>query len=146
MSDHTDTLTETERDSLTECECGHYLNEHSSDGCLATAYDGDDGMASLDDVCACMATPDLIRERAIGAIVAARVAAARAEAATVIEGFRKQNPMNGDGSNYTIDRILTALVGPDELARLKREHQDRWNTEYLDFLRRTGQGIEGADQ
>ena len=78
MSDHT-TLTDTERDSLTECECGHYLNEHSSEGCLATVYDGDDGMASLDDVCACMATPDVIRERAITAIVAARVAQARAD-------------------------------------------------------------------
>ena len=72
MSDHTDTtLTDTERDSLTECECGHYLNEHSSDGCLANDDDG--------DLCVCMATPDLIRERAITAIVAARVAAARAD-------------------------------------------------------------------
>lgn len=72
VSDHTDTtLTDTERDSLTECECGHYLNEHSSDGCLANDHDG--------DLCVCMATPDLIRERAIVAIVAARLAAARAE-------------------------------------------------------------------
>jgi len=64
------TLTDTERDSLTECECGHYLNEHSSDGCLAV-----DDLAPDDEyLCVCMASPDRIRERAIERIVAARVA------------------------------------------------------------------------
>ena len=64
------TLTDAERDSLTECECGHYLNEHSSDGCLAV-----DDLAPDDEyLCVCMASPDRIRERAIESIVAARVA------------------------------------------------------------------------
>lgn len=67
-------LTEAERDSLTECECGHYLNEHSSEGCLATVYDD-----RLDDMCPCMATPDLIRERAIVAMIVARVDAVLAK-------------------------------------------------------------------
>jgi len=58
------------------------------------------------------------------------------DAARVVESFRRQNPMNGDGSNYTIDRILTALVGPDECARLKREHQDQWNAEYIESRKR----------
>lgn len=67
-------LTEAERDSLTECECGHYLNEHSSEGCLATVYDD-----RLDDMCPCMATPDFIRERAIVAMIVARVDAVLAK-------------------------------------------------------------------
>lgn len=114
MSDHTDTtLTDTER---------RYAYEHFGDD------DEHFGRCYL--------------EADVESIVAARVAAARAQAAAVIEGFRKQNPMNGDGSNYTIDRILTALVGPDELARFKREHQDQWNAEYLAFRGR----VEGADQ
>lgn len=63
----------------------------------------------------------------------------RQEAAEIVESFRRQNPMNGDGSNYTIDRILTALVGPDERDRLKHEHQDRWNAEYVAFHARHGE-------
>jgi hypothetical protein len=60
--------------------------------------------------------------------------AARLESlAEIVESFRKQNPMNGDGSNYTIDRILLRLVGEDERERLKRKHQDRWNQEYLEL-------------
>jgi hypothetical protein len=62
-----------------------------------------------------------------------------AEAARIVESFRVQRPMNGDGSNYTIDRILTALVGAEERDRLKREHQDRWNEEHLAFRARVDQ-------
>ena len=81
-------------------------------------------------------------ESIVAARVAAAEAAARAKAAAIVESFRQQNPMNHDASNYTIDRILSRLVGTDELARLKREHQDRWNAEYLAFRAR----VEGADQ
>ena len=65
-------LSEAELDSLTECECGHYLNEHSSEGCLATDEDG------LDGICVCMSGPDVIRVRAFEAILTAHVAAAEA--------------------------------------------------------------------
>lgn len=67
-------LTDAEIDSLTECECGHWANEHSVDGCLATDYDGDDGMATDDDVCACFNTPVALNIAAIEAILAARLA------------------------------------------------------------------------
>lgn len=70
-------LTDAERDSLTECECGHFANEHSGAGCLATAYDGDDGMVSDDDVCPCTHSPTAINRHAVEAIVAARVEAER---------------------------------------------------------------------
>mgnify|MGYP003555302657 CR=1 FL=1 len=39
------TLTDTERDSLTECECGHFTNEHNSQGCTATVDEDADALA-----------------------------------------------------------------------------------------------------
>jgi len=121
VSDHTDTtLTDAERAELAPFQWAFHLGVAEG-----RSYEAANALTAV-----------------VEAIVAARVAAARAQAAAVIEGFRKQNPMNGDGSNYTIDRILTALVGPDELARFKREHQDQWNAEYLAFRGR----VEGADQ
>ena len=150
MSDHT-TLTDTERATL----AAWWESDWPSDGA-----DVLDTLAAVVEsiVAARVAVARAERDRAwIGAVtlllravttndatfdvvlpdmLAAARAEERAKAAATIEGFRGQNPMNGDASNYTIDRMLTALVGPDELARLKREHQDRWNAEYLAFRAR----------
>ena len=73
MSAH---LSEAERDSLTECECGHFLNEHSSDGCLATDFSEDWRPLADDDKCSCGHSPTAINRHAIEAILTARVAAA----------------------------------------------------------------------
>ena len=68
-------LTDTERDSLTECECGHFANEHSSDGCLATDFSEDWRPISDDDKCSCVHSPTAINRHAIEGIIAARLAA-----------------------------------------------------------------------
>ena len=72
-------LTEAEIDSLTECECGHYANEHSSDGCLATDFSEDWRPIREDDKCSCTHSPTAINRHAIERIKADAVAAARAE-------------------------------------------------------------------
>lgn len=80
-------LSEQEHDSLTECECGHFANEHSSDGCLATDYTEDWRPISDDDKCSCTHSPTAINQHAVEAIVAAREAAARAEVLAEVEAL-----------------------------------------------------------
>lgn len=69
-------LTDAEVDSLTECECGHFANEHSSEGCLATDFSEDWRPIRDDDKCSCMHSPAVINSHAVESIVAAREAAA----------------------------------------------------------------------
>lgn len=68
-------LTETEIDSLTECECGHFANEHSSDGCLATDFSEDWRPIRDDDKCSCTHSPAAINRHAVERIKAATYAA-----------------------------------------------------------------------
>lgn len=70
-------LSEQERDSLTECECGHFANEHSSTGCLATDFSEDWRPVRDDDVCSCTHSPSAITRHAVERIKADAVAAAR---------------------------------------------------------------------
>lgn len=65
-------LTEAETDALNECECGHYVNEHSSDGCLANTDNPD--WRHVDGVCVCVASPHTIRVHAMEAVVRGRLA------------------------------------------------------------------------
>ena len=67
-------LTEREHDSLTECECGHYANEHSPSGCLATV-DAGTGIGETEDQCVCSYSPTAINRHAVEAIKAAAYAA-----------------------------------------------------------------------
>lgn len=72
------TLTDTERDSLTECECVHFANEHNGQGCTATV-DEDAGTwqeSYGDYICDCLNTPDTISNDAIETLLADRVQAA----------------------------------------------------------------------
>lgn len=68
-------LTEPEIDLLNECECGHFKNEHSSDGCLANVDDPDEGIEQDDGtvMCVCSHSPDAINRNAIEAILNARL-------------------------------------------------------------------------
>lgn len=70
----------------------------------------------------------------------------RADAIATVERFRRQNPMNGDGSNHTIDQILGALATTDELVevvdRVKREHREKWEREFVDHKARYNRGQE----
>ena len=71
------TLTDTERDSLTECECGHFANEHNGQGCAATDVERGTWQESYGDyICDCLNTPDAIRDDAIATMLAAREQAA----------------------------------------------------------------------
>lgn len=71
-------LTEQERDSLTECECGHFANEHGDGGCLATDFsEADDRPVRDDDVCPCTHSPAAITRHAVERIKADAEAAAR---------------------------------------------------------------------
>lgn len=72
------TLTDTERDSLTECECVHFANEHNGQGCTATV-DEDAGTwqeSYGDYICDCLNTPDTISNDAIETLLADREQAA----------------------------------------------------------------------
>lgn len=80
-------LSEQEHDSLTECECGHFANEHSGDGCLANDYTEDWRPIRDDDKCSCTHSPGAINRHAVEAIVAAREAAARAEVLAEVEAL-----------------------------------------------------------
>lgn len=50
-----------------------------------------------------------------------------------LEKLRKQNPMNGDGSNYMLDQALARVANTPELerhlGRLKVEHRAQWDEE-----------------
>lgn len=83
-------LTEAEYDSLTECECGHFANEHSSEGCLATDFSEDWRPISDDDKCSCSHSPTAINRHAIEAIVAAREAAAREAVLAEVEALARE--------------------------------------------------------
>ncbi len=83
-------LTEAEYDSLTECECGHFANEHSSEGCLATDFSEDWRPISDDDKCSCSHSPTAINRHAIEAIVAAREAAAREAVLAEVEALAER--------------------------------------------------------
>lgn len=80
-------LTEAERDSLTECECGHFANEHSSEGCLATDFSEDWRPISDDDQCSCSHSPAAINRHAVERILATRLAARDAEWQVRIEAL-----------------------------------------------------------
>lgn len=62
----------------------------------------------------------------------------------VVEGRRRQNPINGDGSNVNLDDIEQRIVGLAEdrntmvtfLNALTREHKEQWARDYLDFIER----------
>lgn len=92
-------LSEQERDSLTECECGHFANEHSGDGCLANDYTEDWRPIRDGDKCSCTHSPTAINLHAIEAIVAAREAAARAEVLAEVEALAGDFDSNVDWSN-----------------------------------------------
>ena len=77
-------LTEAEVDSLTECECGHWANEHSSQGCLATVEQGE-GIGEHEDQPVCFRSPEAINRYAVEAILTARLAARDAEWREAIE-------------------------------------------------------------
>lgn len=78
-----DRLTEVEVDSLTECECGHFANEHSSDGCLAADFSDFSGL------CICTHSPQAINRHAIERIVEARVAAERDAVLAKVDALHK---------------------------------------------------------
>lgn len=56
---------------------------------------------------------------AVESIVAARVAEARAEAAAVVEGFRHQNPMNGEPAPRPRSRLDPSSPTTEEQRRCR---------------------------
>lgn len=116
MSEPRSELTEAEVDSLTECECGHWANEHSSQGCLATVEQGE-GIGEHEDQCVCFQSPEAINRYAVEPILAARLAARDAEWRQAIEALPDQMAESwGHGASW----LIAAVVG-DRLRALVRE-------------------------
>lgn len=100
---------------------------------------GDDEGAHLcwdDDLCCWspITTALDLNAAAVEAIVARHVTAALNEAAVSIGALLQPNPINGDGSNYTLNRVLHALdmqAGTNEpstiaAAELKRRENESY--------------------
>ena len=84
-------LTDAERDALNECECGHFRNEHSSDGCLATEDEPD---RALDGVCICSHSPGAVIHHAVQGIRDA----AREQVLAQVEALAEEMQAVADGS------------------------------------------------
>lgn len=106
-------LTEREIDSLTECECGHYANEHSSDGCLATDFsEADDRPVRDDDVCSCSHSPSAITRHAVEAIKAAARAEGARDIRTKIEALADR--LSGFDCTENPDDVPLFVDVPDD--------------------------------
>lgn len=112
-------LTEAEIDSLTECECGHFANEHGA-GCLASSCGNCVGELTEScpdpEGCCCLNSSVEIRNDAFAAIIAARLDAQRRRLAAV---FREEMAAvwGGDSAwltNGTKVAELAASVVEDE--------------------------------
>ena len=110
------TLTERERDSLTECECGHYANEHSSDGCLATDFTEDWRPLRDDDKCSCVHSPTAINRHAVEQIKAAARQAGREEVLARVESLADIYD-NENWRGWGIPQALRALAAEFREAR-----------------------------
>lgn len=121
MSEPAELLTEAEVDSLTECECGHWANEHSTQGCLATVEQGE-GVGEHEDQCLCMRSPEVISLSAIRVLIAARLAARDAEWRQAIEALPDQMAESwGHGASWLTTGTTVAAVVGDWLRALVRE-------------------------
>lgn len=85
-------LSDAERDALNECECGHFRNEHSSDGCLATEDEPD---RSLHGVCICSHSPEAVIHHAVQEIRDA----AREQVLAQVEALVREWSGGGAASN-----------------------------------------------
>ena len=121
MSEPRAELTEAEVDSLTECECGHWANEHSTQGCLATVEQGE-GVGEHEDQRVCFRSPEAINRYAVESILAARLAARDAEWRQAIEALPDQMAESwGHGASWLTTGTTVAAVVGDWLRALVRE-------------------------
>lgn len=116
-------LTPAEIDSLTECECGHFANEHSSDGCLATDFSEDWRPIRDDDKCSCTHSPAAINRHAVEAIKAAARAEGARDMRTKIETLADELSRCAPGRTcgdltcvncFTADRLRALLADGGE--------------------------------
>jgi hypothetical protein len=108
-------LTDTEIDSLAECECGHWAEEHDDmAGCLANSLTDEDAEIprwSVRAICACLNSPQGITITAVETIIEARIDAFADQACAGIRAARHYYPNNPSIiSRYHAAKVIRALA------------------------------------
>lgn len=106
-------LTEREIDSLTECECGHFANEHSSDGCLATDFSEDWRPIRDDDKCSCTHSPAAINRHAVERIKTSAHAGGREEVIVKVREVADRLDASARGGKSLSAHALRALIAEE---------------------------------